>query len=198
MLRIEETSSLFADLKLILTTEGLENLIKLHMGLGYGMAKKFAKHHNLLDWEDYVSVAYLGIVEAIHKAFEYMLDNNITLYVATYIRRRLFNYYRTDRAVSISYQHQDYLRRLGYMARFDVVPLTAEAVCSGHSEDLLDDLIEVLPVLRHRQVLFLILQDHTNNEISILLSMPLREVWRIRKSIKKLLSELLEEENGTA
>lgn len=202
MFSLEQAPKLFRDLKVSLTQKGLDALIIMHMPLATAMARKFNKINAKTDSmftdedrvEEFEGVANLAIVEAVHAAYRYMTHDEISRYIAMYIRNALMKAHRENAVVTIPKRQQDRYFQLGYLVRIEIRPLEQEDCGIIYNDDLLEAMIEVIPEMLDRQVLTLRLQSYTDVEISLLLNKKVREIRDIRTRLKKLLLELLEDE----
>ena len=185
--------SLFKSLREELTNKGLDELILHYAPMAIGMGRKFARYKEK-DADEYISVALLALVEGVHNAYRYMTHDNIDPYIGAYIKRAILKFYGEDRTVSIPQRTYSRFFRLGYLVQIEVRPLEQEDASIITSNDLLEALMEVVPDLIDRQVLTLRLQRHTDKEISLLLDKDITIIRSIRNRLKKLLTEILEDE----
>lgn len=191
MLTLEVAPTAFVEARHNLTPEKINDLIMVHYPLVMGMAKKFARKHEVQP-DDYTGVAGLALVLAINNALRYLVEpEGLTKYVVTYVRKRLMTFYRTDRAVAIPARTQNFFYALGYLNTIEIRQVTDDDLNCVWDSRIMEDLLEVCPEEFTRQVAHLRVEGHTDKEIASLLGVPHSTVWRERLKLRRLLKGVL-------
>lgn len=155
------------------------------------MARKFCRKREVANPDDYLGVAGLAVVVAIHNALKYLTEpDGISKYVTTYVRQRIMAHFQEDKVVAAPAQRQQEFFALGYLT-----PITVEAYEDGDrcwwDSRIMDDLIDACPDEFTRKVAHLRIEGHTDAEIVVLLNSSRMTVWRARQTLKKLLKETI-------
>ena len=159
------------------------------------MARKFCRRREVPNPDDYIGVAGLATVTAIHNALKYLVNlDDLPKYVSTYIRKRIMAYWQEDRVVATPAQRQHEFFKLGYLTPVEVRPLSEEDMLHCWDSRIMEDLIEACPDEFTRKVAHLRIEGHSDSEIVVLLNSSRMTVWRARQTLKKLLKEVVYDE----
>jgi DNA-directed RNA polymerase specialized sigma24 family protein len=192
VLTLEMAPNAAAEAREHLTAERVNELILVHLPLAVGMARKFCRRREVPNPDDYIGVAGLATVSAIHNALKYLVDLvDLQKYVATYVRKRLMAYWQEDRVVATPSRRQQEFFALGYLTPVEVRPLSEDDMQHCWDSRIMEDLIEVCPDEFTRKVAHLRIEGYSDSEIVVLLNSSRMTVWRARQTLKKLLKEVV-------
>lgn len=155
------------------------------------MARKFCRKREVANTDDYIGVAGLAVVVAIHNALKYLVDpDGIGKYVSTYIRGRIMSHYQEDRVVVTPARRQQEFFTLGYLTPISIEPFEDGDRCWWDSR-IMEDMVDACPDEFTRKVAHLLLEGYSGREIEVLLDSPHMTVVRARHTLRKLLMECI-------
>lgn len=193
MLTLETAPLAIREAREHLTEERVNELVLLYYPLATGMARKFCRRREVPNPDDYIGVAALATVNAIHNALKYLVEpDGLAQYVTTYVRKRLMSYWQEDRVVAAPARRQQEFFALGYLTPIEVRPITDNDLISCWDSNIMEDMLECCPDELTRKVAHLRIEGHSDPEIAVLLNVSRPTVSRIRKEIKAIVKEFLD------
>lgn len=192
MLTLEMAPASFCNTREHLTEAGLNELILVHYPLAMGMAKKFCRKREVANPDDFLGVAGLAVVVAMHNALKYLVEpEGLTKYVVTYVRKRLMTHYQEDKVVATPARRQQEFYSLGYLTPITVKPLEESDMLHCWDSRIMEDMLECCPDELTRKVAHLRIEGYNDREIEVLLNLPYKVVRAERLKLKKILKECI-------
>lgn len=192
MLTLEMAPDAIRSARTHLTDEGVNDLILAHYPLAMGMARKFCRRREVANPDDYIGVAGLATVVAIHNALKYLVEpEGISKYVSTYIRKRLMSYYQEDKVVAAPARRQQEFFGLGYLTPIGVRALTEDDMLHAYDSRIMEDMVEACPDEFTRKVAHLRIEGNSDAEIAVLLNCCRLTVWRARRKLRVILKDII-------